>query len=203
MPIWVVGRHTRGVPVARRQKRACGTTPEACLWHGARSVPMARRQKRAYGTTPEACLWHDARSVPMARRQKRACGTTPEACLWHGAPFQQGHGEVVAQRVQSDRLGDASRPCRLLEPSQDLAGGQVRAAIARENDPFRAGPGTPASREVGRSVHQSRNRTKMSAGSVTLRSLPPLDCPMRIMFWAPSMPPPLSQTTSPARIPHP
>ena len=54
-------------------------TPEACLWHDARSVPVARRQKRACGTAPEACLWHGARSVPVARRRApgmmHGCGT--------------------------------------------------------------------------------------------------------------------------------
>lgn len=52
--------------------------------------------------------------------------------------FQQMCREGMAQRVQRNRFGDARHPRRLLEQSRDLAGREMFAAIAGEENPLGA-----------------------------------------------------------------
>ena len=54
-----------------------------------------------------------------------------------------------------------------------------------------------------RAFHHCRNRSIISGYSMTLRSLRPLDCSIRMIFCAPSICLTFSRTTSPARRPHP
>jgi hypothetical protein len=61
----------------------------------------------------------------------------------------------------------------------------------------------PASWFVGRSTHHCRDSARTQGGSITCRSLRPLDCTMRMMFCALSMSPARSLITSPARRPQP
>src|SRR5271166_4137111 len=62
---------------------------------------------------------------------------------------------------------------------------------------------TPASRRVGRAFHHCRSRSRISAGSITFRSLRPFDCTMRMIICSLSMSHARSRTTSLARNPQP
>jgi hypothetical protein len=59
--------------------------------------------------------------------------------------------------------------------------------------------GIPASRREGRAFHHCRSKSGNSFGSITLRSLRPFDCSMRMMFCALSICLTLSRTISLAR----
>src|SRR5208282_191114 len=62
---------------------------------------------------------------------------------------------------------------------------------------------TPVSCLVDRAFHHCRNRSRISAGSITCRSLRPFDCTMRMIICSLSMSHARSRTTSLARNPQP
>src|SRR6266853_6778279 len=71
----------------------------------------------------------------------------------------------------------------------------------RPGNSQRSCAGIPASARDGRAFHHWRNRSSVSGDSMTLRSLRPLDCSMRMILCALSICLTFSRTTSPARRP--
>jgi hypothetical protein len=111
----------------------------------------------------------------------------------------------VARRMQRHAVLDPGAIGRLMEEAAQLTRGYWLAgspALAAKKEPAFL-HGNP--RVVTRWTHLPpfAQQAEHSGDSITLRSLRPLDCSMRMIFCALSMCLTLSRTTTPARRPQP
>jgi len=146
---------------------------------------------------------HSCRHAGVAGRRLELVVT--EQCLNQanvGAALEQMGREAMTERVERERLAQSPVFGRFLEQPAELTRGQrpMLAATGKQPAVFRrdAGimPGRPHLPPLPQQVEDS-------AGSITLRSLRPFDCTMRMIICALSMSPARSRTSSPARSPQP
>ncbi len=118
------------------------------------------------------------RSAPSCRASRARA--TPGSAECPCRPRADGC-EGMAQRMKRDRLAQPRGIRRLLEQPAELAR-RRRVTINATGNNQRCSRATPASRLVGRLFHHCRNRSRISTRSITLRSLRPFDCTMRMII---------------------
>ena len=159
-----------------------------------------RRLRRGAGSrswrlfpSPRGC------SAPSCRASR--VQATPGSADVFAVPEQMGC-EGMAQRMKRDRLAQPRGFRRLLEQPAELARSRRPTIHAAGKQPalFRRNAGVAL---VGRDFHHRRNRSRISAGSITLRSSRPFACTTRMIICSLSMSQARSRTTSLARSPQP